>query len=344
MIMNIKKIYVLLAILGICILFTGCKEDSEEDLKETSREVFAMDTYMTLKAYGADGEEALDEAIEEIQRLDALWSVGNTESEIAKLNQKKTEKVSKETIQLIQCAKKVSKETKGAFDITIYPLMELWGFPNQNYQVPSEAEIKEILDSNIGMDKVMVDEKNQEITLKDEAQIDLGGIAKGYTSEQVARILKQHDIEHGVISLGGNVQAIGKKIDGSRWKVGIQPPKDDMEMIGTYEACNEAVITSGGYERYFEEDGKTYHHILDPDTGKPSDQDLISVTVISEDGMLADCLSTTLFVMGKEKAEEYWKSNREKFQMILIDEDEKIYITEGMRDYFSSDYEYSIIE
>ncbi len=303
-----------------------------------------MDTYMTLKAYGADGEEALDEAIEEIQRLDALWSVGNTESEIAKLNQKKTEKVSKETIQLIQCAKKVSKETEGAFDITIYPLMELWGFPSQNYQVPSEAEIKEILDSNIGMDKVMVDEKNQEITLKDEAQIDLGGIAKGYTSEQVARILKRHDIEHGVISLGGNVQAIGKKIDGSRWKVGIQPPKDDMEMIGTYESCNEAVITSGGYERYFEEDGKTYHHILDPDTGKPSNQDLISVTAISEDGMLADCLSTTLFVMGKEKAEEYWKNNREKFQMILVDEDEKIYITEGIKDYFSSDYEYSIME
>lgn len=325
-------------------MFTGCKEDSEEDLKETSREVFAMDTYMTLKAYGADGEEALDEAIEEIQRLDALWSVGNTESEIAKLNQKKTEKVSKETIQLIQCAKKVSKETEGAFDIMIYPLMELWGFPSQNYQVPSEAEIKEILDSNIGMDKVMVDEKNQEITLKDEAQIDLGGIAKGYTSEQVARILKRHDIEHGVISLGGNVQAIGKKIDGSRWKVGIQPPKDDMEMIGTYEACNEAVTTSGGYERYFEEDGKAYHHILDPDTGKPSNQDLISVTAISEDGMLADCLSTTLFVMGKEKAEEYWKNNREKFQMILVDEDEKIYITEGIKDYFSSDYEYSIME
>lgn len=325
-------------------MFTGCKEDSEEDLKETSREVFAMDTYMTLKAYGADGEEALDEAIEEIQRLDALWSVGNTESEIAKLNQKKTEKVSKETIQLIQCAKKVSKETEGAFDITIYPLMELWGFPSQNYQVPSEAEIKEILDSNIGMDKVMVDEKNQEITLKDEVQIDLGGIAKGYTSEQVARILKRHDIEHGVISLGGNVQAIGKKIDGSRWKVGIQPPKDDMEMIGTYEACNEAVTTSGGYERYFEEDGKAYHHILDPDTGKPSNQDLISVTAISEDGMLADCLSTTLFVMGKEKAEEYWKNNREKFQMILVDEDEKIYITEGIKDYFSSDYEYSIME
>lgn len=245
---------------------------------------------------------------------------------------------------MIQCAKKVSKETEGAFDITIYPLMELWGFPSQNYQVPSEAKIKEILDSNIGMDKVMVDEKNQEITLKDEVQIDLGGIAKGYTSEQVARILKRHDIEHGVISLGGNVQAIGKKIDGSRWKVGIQPPKDDMEMIGTYEACNEAVTTSGGYERYFEEDGKAYHHILDPDTGKPSNQDLISVTAISEDGMLADCLSTTLFVMGKEKAEEYWKNNREKFQMILVDEDEKIYITEGIKDYFSSDYEYSIME
>lgn len=349
MIMNIrikKHITIILLCISCCMLVAGCKNqtDNLENQEEASIEVFAMDTYMTLKAYGEHGQEALEESKEEIERLDALWSVGNMESEIYQLNKDGKAKISKETIKLIQCAQKIWKETDGAFDLTIYPLMELWGFTTENYQVPDEKEIQEILDQSIGMDKITINETTREVILKDGAQIDLGGIAKGYTSSQVAKIFQDYGVEHGVVSLGGNVQAIGEKTDGSRWRVGIQPPSDDMDMIGTYEAYDEAVITSGGYERYFEQDGNIYHHILDPETGAPTKKDLVSVTIISEDGMMADCLSTTLFVMGREKAENYWKANVDKFDMILMDDNSNIYITEGIKDQFTSEYEYTVLK
>lgn len=355
---NIKTKYRIIYILFIfcTILLSGCSlptsNEQEKDSKqiasnnqeESSIEIFAMDTYMTLKAYGENREEALAVAQTEIERLDALWSVGESDSEVSKLNREKKLTVSDETMKLLTCAKDISKQTKGAFDITIYPLMNLWGFTTQKYKVPTKDEINQILNSQVGMDKVEVSAKTNKVTLKDNAQIDLGGIAKGYTSSQVAKIYEDCGVESGVISLGGNVQAIGTKVDGSRWKVGIQSPNDSMDMVGTYEAKDEAVITSGGYERYFEENGKTYHHILDPATGKPTEKDLISVTVISKDGTKADCLSTTLFVLGKEKAQAYWKKYKDEFDMILVDENNKIWITKGIKKHFTSDYEYQVID
>ena len=146
------------------------------------------------------------------------------------------------------------------------------------------------------------------------------------------------------ISLGGNVQAIGTKTDGSRWKVGVQSPDDTESMIGAYEAADEAVITSGAYERYFEKDGKTYHHIIDTATGKPSEKDLKSVTIISKNGTLSDTLSTTLFVMGKDKAISYWKEHSKEFNMILVDENNKVYISQGIKDHFSSDSDFTVIK
>jgi thiamine biosynthesis lipoprotein len=248
-------------------------------------------------------------------------------------------------MELIVYAKEIAEQTNRAFDITIYTFMELWGFTTENYKVPSEQEISQILDHQIGTDKIVIDKETNTVQLKDDAEIDLGGIAKGYTSQKVAQIFEEYGVEHGVISLGGNVQAIGTKTDGSRWKVGIESPSDEIEnMVGTYEAEDEAVITSGGYERYFEQDGVTYHHILDPKTGKPSDSDLISVTIVSKDGMRADCLSTTLFVLGKDKAVSYWKEHSEEFDCILVDEDNSIYVTEGIEDHFTSDHEYDLIK
>ena len=147
-----------------------------------------------------------------------------------------------------------------------------------------------------------------------------------------------------MISLGGNVQAIGTKTDGSRWKVGVQSPDDTESMIGAYEAADEAVITSGAYERYFEKDGKTYHHIIDPATGKPSEKNLKSVTIISKNGTLSDTLSTTLFVMGKDKAISYWKEHSKEFNMILVDENNKVYISQGIKDHFSSDSDFTVIK
>ena len=146
------------------------------------------------------------------------------------------------------------------------------------------------------------------------------------------------------LDIGGNVQAIGTKTDGSRWKVGVQSPDDTESMIGAYEAADEAVITSGAYERYFEKDGKTYHHIIDPATGKPSEKDLKSVTIISKNGTLSDTLSTTLFVMGKDKAISYWKEHSKEFNMILVDENNKVYISQGIKDHFSSDSDFTVIK
>lgn len=322
---------------------TETSNQSKENQKESSIDVDAMDTYMTLKAYGKNRDEALDAAKMEIERLDDLWSVGNSDSEVSALNKEKQITASDETIELIECAQKISDATNGAFDITIYPLMDLWGFTTQKYQVPEDAAIAKILKNNIGMDKVVVEDDSNTVTLLDDAQIDLGGIAKGFASQSVAQIFEEYQVSHGIISLGGNVQAIGTKPDGSRWKVGIESPDDNFDMVGTYEAKDEAVITSGGYERYFEKDGKTYHHILDPKTGKPADSDLISVTIVSKSGMKADCLSTTLFVLGKEDAIRYWKGQKDDFDFILVDEDDRIYVSEGIEEHFSSDYDFEIV-
>lgn len=350
--MKLKKL-ICIGILSICcsVSMAGCgkKQEtkttetaSEQATKEASAQVFAMDTYMSLKAYGKNAQKAVDDAKTEIERLDKLWSAVDKDSEIYQLNQKKTMKVSDETLELIKFAKKKSAQTGDAFDISIYPIVELWGFPTQKYKVPSEEEIQNLL-KYVDSQKIKIDEKTNIVTLEKNMKIDLGGIAKGYTSQRIAKIYKKDGVKSGVISLGGNVQAIGKKTDGSRWKVGIQSPDDTESMIGGYEAADEAVITSGAYERYFEKNGKRYHHIIDPATGKPSEKDLKSVTIISKNGTLSDTMSTTLFVMGKDKAISYWKKHNNEFNMILVDKNDKIYISQGIKDHFSSDYDYQVV-
>ena len=347
--MKIKKLLCIgmISILG-ALSFAGCskEEDSqktEESIKEASTQVFAMDTYMNLKAYGENAQKAVNDAKNEIERLDKLWSAVDESSEIYQLNQKKKMKVSDETIELIQFAKEKSKESGDAFDISIYPIVELWGFPTQKYRVPKDQEIQRLL-KNVNSQNIKINKKTNMVTLKKDMKIDLGGIAKGYTSQRIAQIYKGDGVKSGVISLGGNVQAIGKKTDGSRWKVGVQSPDDTENMIGAYEAADEAVITSGAYERYFEKDGKRYHHIIDPSTGKPSEKDLKSVTIISKNGTLSDTLSTTLFVMGKDKAISYWKKHSKEFNMILVDNDNKIYISQGIKEHFNSENDYEVVK
>lgn len=350
--MKIKKL-ICIGMISVfsALSFVGCskKEESkkteastEKSVKEASAQVFAMDTYMNLKAYGENAQKAVNDAKSEIERLDKLWSAVDENSEIYQLNQKKKMKVSDETIELIEFAKKKSKESGDAFDISIYPIVELWGFPTQKYHVPSDSEIQKLL-RNVDSQKIKINKKTNTVTLQKNMKIDLGGIAKGYTSQKIAKIYKKDGVESGVISLGGNVQAIGEKTDGSRWKVGVQSPDDTENMIGAYEASDEAVITSGAYERYFEKDGKRYHHIIDPSTGRPSEKDLKSVTIISKNGTLSDTLSTTLFVMGKDKAISYWRKHSKEFNMILVDTNNKIYISQGIKDHFSSDNEYKIV-
>ncbi len=325
---------------------SGAK-DPAASLEPVSREIFAMDTYMTLTAYGTMAEEALDAAVSEIERLDALLSVGNSEGEIFLLNQNKTAVLSEDSKALLLESLALYDSTDGAFDITIYPLMEKWGFTTGNYHVPESDVISSLL-KRVDASQITFDSSSNTIQLPDGVKLDFGGIAKGYTSQRVMEIFQSYDLTGGIVSLGGNVEACGVKPSassdqGSLWHIAVEDPQNPSEYLGILELTDQAVITSGGYERYFEEDGTTYHHILDPKTGYPANAGLTSVSIISSDGMLADGLSTSLFIMGKEKAIQYWREHSDEFEMILVEEDGTISISSGLEKQFDSERSYEII-
>ena len=321
---------------------TNSKTQNEED-KSESRDIFAMDTYMTLTAYGKNAKKALDEAVDEINNIEQLVSTGIDSSEVSQINKNGKGSVSETTGYLIKRSKEIYDSTNGVFDITIYPIMQAWGFPTENYRVPGKKELKK-LRGLMGADHVLYDEKKQEVTLNKEGmKIDLGGIAKGYTSSKVMDIFKENGISSAVISLGGNVQTLNGKPDGSDWRVAVENPADTGSYIGVLSIKDKAVITSGGYERYFKQDGKTYHHIIDPATGYPAENGLVSVTIVSSDGTLADGLSTSLFIMGEKKAAEFWRAHSEEFEAIFATDDGTIYVTEGLKDSFTTDLDMKVI-
>lgn len=347
--MRNKKI---IRVLGLCMcaLLAGCggndntanKGNSGNANTEYSQDVFAMDTYMSLTAYGPSGEEAVTAAVAEVNRLDSLWSVSSEDGEVYLLNQNGEGQLSDNSEQLMKRAQDLYNSTGGVFDVTVYPLMNLWGFTSKEYHVPTKKEIVQTL-AQVDQSKLSLSEDGL-LTLGENQQIDLGGIAKGYTSSRIMEIYKEYGVTSGMVSLGGNVQTLGTKTDGSNWNIGIQDPESkEGDILGVLSVANQAVITSGGYERYFEEDGKTYHHILNPKTGYPADSGLISVSIVSEDGTLADGLSTALFVMGKEKAISYWRQHKDSFDTVFMTEDGTIYVTEGLEKQFSSDRSFEII-
>lgn len=312
--------------------------------KSASRDIFAMDTYMTLTAYGENAEKGLNAAVDEINKIEQLVSTGIDSSEVSQINKNGKGSVSETTGYLIERSKEIYDSTNGVFDITIYPIMQAWGFPTEKYRVPEKEELKK-LRGLMGADNVLYDEKKQEVTLdKEGMKIDLGGIAKGYTSSKVMDIFKENGISSAVISLGGNVQTLNGKPDGSDWRVAVENPADTENYLGVLSIKDKAVITSGGYERYFEQDGKTYHHIIDPSTGYPANNGLTSVTIVSDDGTLADGLSTSLFIMGPEKAQEYWKKHSDEFDTILVKDDGSILVSEGIADNFTSESDFMVIK
>lgn len=343
------------SVLFLIIMLVGCSNENEVNTSKTtstttvndtipaSKEFFAMDTYMEVDAYGDNGEKAVAKAEKEVNKLDSILSTGKSTSEISKLNKNKKQVVSADTMSLIKESVKISKETNSAFNPAIYPLMELWGFTTKNYYVPKDNEIKTLL-NHMDIDNIKIDERKNEVSFKDSnMKIDLGAIAKGYTSSKIIDIFKENNVKSGMVTLGGNVQVLGKKPDGSLWKVGIQNPIGEDEYLGVLQTSYKAVITSGGYERNFTKNGKTYHHILDPSNGYPANNGLTSVTIISSDGTLADALSTSLFVMGKDKAIDFYKKSNYNFDFILYTSDNKLIISDGIEDIFSSDLDIKVV-
>lgn len=313
---------------------------SEKDgLTYAEVDVYAMTTPMQLKAYGDRAPEAVQAAAEEIVRLDRLLSVGNPESEIGVINAEGKGQVSADTLAMLKKAVRVHERSEGALDISVYPMMELWGFTTEKYRVPSQEEIERLLPL-VDQDLMEIEEKEEGalVRLSEGQGIDLGAVAKGFTSERVAEIFKSYGLESGLIYLGGNVQCLGSKPGGADWRIGIQDPGNSMGMIGVLAVSGKAVITSGAYERFFkdEETGKTYHHILDPSSGYPAETGVSSVTIVSPDGTLADSLSTACFVMGLDKSVEYWRQYGDDFEMIIMDEEGLIHLTEGLEQTFAA--------
>ena len=326
--------------LACLMLLAGCANTAGDAAGESSAVVFAMDTEMQLKAYGKNADEAINAAKAEINRLDKLFRRGDRDSEIFKINKNGSYKVSEDTAKLTRCACEIGDMTNGVFDITIAPVMDMWGFYTKDFRVPAKTEI----DSALGrVDHGNVTVNSDTVTVSNGSELDLGGIAKGYLSSKIMEIYAEHGITSGIVSLGGNVQALGTKPDGSKWNIAIMDPSDSAAYIGSVRIKDKAVITSGGYQRFFERDGKRYHHIIDPSTGYPADSGLSSVTIISEDGALADGLSTSLYIMGLDKSAKFWYDNG-GFDAIFVTDEGEIYITEGLDGVFESRKRYEVIK
>ncbi|MCC8150292.1 MAG: FAD:protein FMN transferase [Lachnospiraceae bacterium] len=330
-------------------------EEASED-ESYSQDFFAMDTYMTLTAYGENAQAAVEAGMAEINRLDALLSTGDEESEIYQINETGGGVLSDETAYLVRRSLEVYESTGGMYDISIYPVMDLWGFTGEgedDFAVPEASVLEETL-ALVDAEKITLTENEDGgtvLSMEEGMQIDLGGIVKGYADDRVAEIFAEYGVESGVINLGGSVRVVGTKTDGSLWRVGVQDPEDTSGYLGGLEVSDVSVVASGGYERYFddEETGIRYHHIIDPRTGYSAYNGLISVNIVSEDGTLADALSTALFIMGTEEAIDYCEEHCETdgFDVLLETEDGDIYITDDLEDSFidlNGDTELHLIE
>lgn len=331
-------VYLLILIVSSLIILVFLPEllpSASKTQSEATKEVFAMDTYITMTAYGQNAETALSNAEDKLIELEQLWSVTDPDSDIYTVNHSDGQpvSVSEETAELLSFALQMAEETGGALEPTIYPVLTAWGFTTEENRVPSNAEITELL-KNVGYGRVRLE--GTTVRLDKDMMLDLGSVGKGYAGDLAAQVLKDHGITSALLDLGGNIQAVGTKSDGSPWRLGLRDPFSD-GTLGVLEISNQAVVTSGAYERYFiGEDGTRYGHIIDPATGYPAESGLASTTVIADEGRLCDALSTSLYVMGVDRAIDYWRQHQ-NFDMILITEDGEIYLTDGVADCFTLD-------
>ena len=297
---------------------------------------YGMNTHIICRVIGEEGKKAVLEAEREIVRLEEKLSRFLPDSEISKINLYAglgTIKVSAETYEVLLFAKRLSEMTKGLFDITIAPLVDLWKY-NHFSDIPSRIEIEKTM-NKISYEDLMLHHFHRSAGLRRSGQsIDLGGIGKGYASERCISIFKRLGVASAYINIGGNVSTLGNKPDGSPWSVGIRHPRCDDRLIGAVRVTGKAVVTSGDYERCFiDRNGNRWHHILNPTTGYPACSGLFSVTVVAKNAVIADALSTALFVAGSKHGLGYL-SKFPGTEAILVDDHLKVTITQGLKDCF----------
>ncbi|MBR2474308.1 MAG: FAD:protein FMN transferase [Clostridia bacterium] len=323
-----KRLAAILLLVAFAISFCSCGDGKSE------KEIFAMDTYMRLTVYGKDADSALEKAAEKITELDGRFSVSSVTGELETLiSDGKLNSPSAELIEMLTCAKILYERTGGAYDITAYALSQLWKKCESEGRAPTESEISEAR-ALVGMDKISFDKS--QVLLNGVRGIDLGSIAKGYAGREAASVLKSEGVSGGILTLGGNVVTFGEKPDGKPFKIGITDPNAPETVCGYVTVGASNVVTSGKYNRNFTVDGRVYHHILDVKTGYPCENGIASVTVICDDGMWADALSTALFLIGKDAALEYYRTYG-GFEAVIITDSGEITVTDGLTGSFSAE-------
>jgi thiamine biosynthesis lipoprotein len=315
------------------------EKDIEDKIKSMGGQFFFLNSILTLDIYdtGLDNAKINQEVEDRVRELENKMSTKIATSEVSKINDNAgigKVKVSDDTFTVIKEALKYGKISKGKFDITVGNLVDLWGIGTENEKVPSKEEIQKAL-ATVDYNKVEIDDNNKTVFLKDKGmKIDLGAIAKGYVADDIVKILEKDGVKSAIINLGGNVYVYGNK-GGKNFKIGIRNPlsPDPNDYLGIYQSQNESVVTSGVYERFFEKDGKRYHHILSTSDGYPIDNNLISTSIITKSSMDADALSTTTFALGLEEGLKLIE-NTKNTEAMFITADKKIYMTSGLKEKF----------
>ena len=334
-----KIIYLLIICISIILICISCTNSKNKYYEKTN---IVMDTAVTLNAYGENSKEAVEESFKKLDEINEMASANISTSDVFKINDasgKSYVKVHPEIFKMIKTSLEYSKLSDGAFDITLGPIINLWGIGTENERLPSDEEIKGKLPL-VGYDKISVNENDSSIMLQKEGMaIDLGGVAKGFAADEVLKIYKKYKIENGLINLGSSsIYAIGKNKEKNDWAVGIKHPRneDPNEYMGVIKLSNESLSTSGDYERCFIKDNKRYHHIIDPKTGYPADNGVMSDTIVidgalEDNGMLADILTTTVFTLGPDKGLKLINS-MSKVSCEITTADYKVHISDGFKD------------
>jgi thiamine biosynthesis lipoprotein len=336
---NSKLLFLLTALLLFVVTGCGNSEEATPTLLEEPYEQseFLMGTYVTMSVYDEGKEEVLDEAFARVEELDEKLSSNDTGSEIDAINQNagvEPVEVSNDVFPLLEAAAEYSAVPNGGFDYTIGPITNLWRIGFDDARVPEDNEIEAVLPL-VDHEKAELNADDQTVFLTEEGmRLDLGAIAKGYIADEVIKIMRDNGVTTGIVDLGGNVVVMGDSPtrDTGGWNVGVQDPNAPRSnYVAAINLKDKSIVTSGIYERYIEEDGERYHHLLNPETGYPFDNELASVTIISDKSVDGDGLSTLVFGFGLEAGLEY-VNDLDGIEAVFITKDNELYTTEGLKD------------
>ena len=315
--------------ISLLLSLTGCGASNMEQ-----KQIFAMDTVMTLTAYGKHAAAGNNAAASAISAMDTQLDPELPTSITYAINHAEgmSVVVPAQVAKMLSVAKTVYDRSDGALDLSIYPVVKLWGFVDSRYYIPTNEELSATIVKR-AFDKMVLTSYpatgSYSVSFPAGTEISFGSIGKGCAAENAIDAMRQAGVSSGIVSLGGNVQTLGHKPDGSNWTVAIQDPNDTSTWVGTLSVGETAIVTSGSYQRFFEYDGNIYHHIINPMTAGPVTNNLLSATIICEDGTLADALSTAMFVLGETRAMNYWRAYG-GFEMILITKGNQVICTKGL--------------